>query len=71
MAPMFATSTVLASGTAALPALLPALVLVPQVSPLCRVKMAVLAPLAGAVRRTTIWSPLLTMACCTQAPPFT
>ncbi len=29
MAPMFATSTVLASGTAALPALLPALVLVP------------------------------------------
>ena len=51
---------------------LAALVLVPVVCPLRRVRVAVLAPLAGAVRRTTIWSPLLTMACCTQAPsPFT
>ena len=48
-----------------------ALVLVPVVSPLRSVRVAVLAPLAGAVRRTTIWSLLLTMACCTQAPPFT
>ncbi len=45
--------------------------LVPVVWPLRRVNVAVRLPVIGAVSCTVIVSPLLTMACCTQAPPFT